>query len=104
MTLKEFHDWLSNAGFCGCGQPASAIHTIKRTLAAMKTHDNRITNLNKALPDEGSQHIVLYWLDHNGVIEHGGSVGGGWLTDLGEQMLSLLESLNDSEIVALADN
>mgnify|MGYP001593950623 FL=1 len=34
--------------------------------------------------------MTLYFLDEKGLTEHGGAVGGGWLTDLGETVRDAL--------------
>lgn len=39
---------------------------------------------------DGTYYAVLYWLDGSGLIEHGGSVGGSWLTLKGKHYLSLM--------------
>lgn len=39
----------------------------------------------------------LYTLDSHGLLEHGSSIGGSWLTDEGERVLALLQSCDLDE-------
>ena len=41
---------------------------------------------------DGTYYAVLYWLDGSGLIEHGGSVSGSWLTLKGKHYLSLMQA------------
>ena len=84
--------------FCGCGNPGAAIEFLLGVLRAMNLRDakgdidwhNRGDALKKLLPEPGIEYFVLYWLAEHGLSEHGGSVPG-WLTPLGEGILTALE-------------
>ncbi len=43
--------------------------------------------LPRWIPDDGVQMLLLYWLDHLDLTEHGGGVLGGWLTGSGYRLL-----------------
>jgi hypothetical protein len=45
----------------------------------------------RLIPNYGLQYLVLYMLDHLDLTEHGGTVGGGWLTDKGKSVLDALQ-------------
>lgn len=94
----EFH-WgckviYDDLGFCGCGQPEEALKLVLTLLRLAPFYDSR-PEIEALLPDPGVQMIVLYTLDHAELIEHGGGVGGSWLTDKGERFLALLEATDD---------
>lgn len=72
--------------FCGCDNPEMAWKWV---------HDYLLTKL--AEPHlrswyfaTGSDLIAGYLLDHLGYTEHGGSIGGAWITDLGKELVKFL--------------
>jgi len=91
-------DWLQgNAGFCGCGDPLSAMQFLYKVLKLAPFHQDWKL-VRDLFPNDGMYHFVLYQLNHLGLMEHGGSVGGGWLTERGELALKLLQA--DPDVVA----
>lgn len=100
--------------FCGCGDPDSVYGLIRDLLTLFQERSEawererqehppfgRMTGSDEAkaawekIKDrigggDGVYYAVLYWLDGSGMIEHGGSVGGSWLTAKGKHYLSLL--------------
>ena len=52
----------------------------------------RTTELEALLGDGMLGLSYLYVLDSHGLTEHGGSIGGSWLTTEGEAVLALLKS------------
>jgi hypothetical protein len=73
-------------GFCGCGDPESALEYVAKILQAAK--EKKIYERWKELfNSEGQGYFVLYTLDNKGVIEHGTSVGSSWLTQKGKELL-----------------
>lgn len=89
---------------CGCGIPEHTWEVIRRVLHAQNIfHSDRIDytdlkaiykdslnlNLDQSI-DHGVVQFCLYILDSKGLLEHGGSVGGSWLTELGKMYLSML--------------
>ena len=38
---------------------------------------------------------MMYVLDYKGFTEHGGSIGGCWLTDKGRRLLTVLDAWNN---------
>lgn len=43
----------------------------------------------------GLLQFMMYILDHKGFTEHGGSIGGCWLTDKGRRLLTVLDAWNN---------
>lgn len=83
-VIKEMFDLF---GFCSCGNPWKATEYIKKYL----------TEISKDMDKRGDlESDVAYWLtaylcDAHGLTEHGGSVGGAWLTELGKEWLEKLK-------------
>lgn len=68
--------------FCGCGAPNDNIRYIKNGLQSVKAQKSGYENEHTL--------FLRYWMDSQGLTEHGGSVGHGWLTDDGDRLLSLI--------------
>ena len=90
---------IKNLNFCGCGDPDSGYAALLETL---KAHDEGGERRKWAEARGGSweevqckgngyDYLILYFLDANGLMEHGGSVGGGWLTKKGKSVRIFLE-------------
>lgn len=101
---------------CDCGQPdlvidllVKALDWFARRTAASDALENRSPGAwdafyaaHRDLYEElekvicgGNQELfwlVLYTLDHCGLIEHGGGVSSGWLTPQGDQVLALAKA------------
>jgi hypothetical protein len=106
--------------WCGCGAPDEAMTFMRDVLAAMNKRseeniastglDNRENSpwaVNskalKALVDSETMLGLsyLYMLDGYGLTEHGGYIGGSWLTDKGKHILKIMQ---DSDIeLAMSD-
>jgi hypothetical protein len=95
MTRPELRvalDW-----FCGCGSPDDAAKTLLDILEMHPLYSNR-DKFEKLVPDDGLQYVLLYALDsitakrpeREGWFEHGGTVGGQWLTPEGERVRAAL--------------
>jgi hypothetical protein len=88
MTRQELRIYL-DSWFCGCGQPEDAAAALLRLLRLHPLFDHQ-DELNAWLSDDGVRYLLLYRLDHDGLNEHGGSVGGAWLTAKGEALRDAL--------------
>lgn len=87
---------------CGCGSPEDAYNFCRDALACFDRrgcHDepptrewiyaeDALTELINKSPKQAA-HVIAHLLTHLGLIEHGGSVGGSWLTDDGERIVDL---------------
>lgn len=84
---------------CGCGCPEDAFNFCRDVLGKFDRRANRSDDtapwINaedavKALilerPDDAA-HVISHLLTHLRLLEHGGSVGGSWLTAWGEQVV-----------------
>lgn len=88
-------EWTENFKFCGCGNPEKAREYLVNLLQSMKDRSAsswEVNNVEKVALSEGVFYFVMYVLDAMRLTEHGGSVGGSWLTEKGEKMLEFLRS------------
>jgi hypothetical protein len=102
-TRRQLFDFLTER-MCLCGSPEEALATLLRLLEWIddrptsstppaewsKACDDRQAKLDAWCPDEGTQYLLFYWLDHEDITEHGGAVPG-WLTKKGEGLKGALE-------------
>ena len=102
MTLPELRVFLQ-PWFCGCGSPDLAASRLRDLLALHPLHANREA-FEALVPDDGLEMLLLYTLSHFGLTEHGGTVGGGWLTPLGAQVLEALHREAVTDFAAVAES
>lgn len=84
--------------FCGCGNPDDAYGALRDTLDAYDNDearggwDGRVQRTKDwwAKLGDGYAHLLLYFIDAAGLLEHGGSVGGSWLSEDGKLVLGFL--------------
>lgn len=107
METAELKDEIfTNFGFCGCGDPESALQFLLEILQLIKDRADAANNTekyNKLYEDiEEKLHfkstpglfwLFLYMLDQKGLTEHGGTVRGCWLTDEGEKLLASIKEI-----------
>lgn len=92
--------------WCGCGNPDEALGFMRDVLAIMKArsdencsgsykgsaYEARTLELDAKLGDGMLGLSYLYMIDSYGLTEHGGSIGGSWLTGEGERVLAMLQA------------
>lgn len=97
-TAQEaFH--FSVLGMCGCGLPVESFNFLKWVTACFDRRDKSkwinaeeaVTALVKTDP-EIVAHVLAHVLSRLDVLEHGGSVGGSWLTDKGAAFVDLADA------------
>lgn len=76
---------------CGCGNPDLVWATIRDYLKEREDWAN--DRIEWKPLETGKDYLLAYLMDHFGLTEHGGSVGGAWLTVEGERTLRYLEEL-----------
>lgn len=96
---------------CGCGNPESTYESIRRLLNIRNDwrvnkikYEEVIERYEKELhvnrDDDiqwGLLQFMLYQLDSCGILEHGSSIGGSWLTKEGEMYLTVLNAWHEQE-------
>jgi len=80
-------------GFCGCGDPESTHDFVIECLKRTNFDENKIQliklrDLILERPDDAAM-MIAYFLSDKGMTEHGGGVGGSWLTSLGEKVIDV---------------
>jgi hypothetical protein len=84
-------------GFCACGRPEDAHRFILEGLRYVdRPYDKerwreRFDAEEARFGSSGAMYFFWYWLDAEGLTEHGGGVPG-WLTERGKDLLALLEA------------
>jgi hypothetical protein len=89
--------------WCGCGDPESALTYLRDVMRTLKPdsldmpprerdarYRERCAARNALMQGNPSADFTYYWLDNQGLTEHG-SVVPGWLTEAGENLLADLE-------------
>lgn len=103
-------------GMCGCGDPEGAYNFL---LNILKLADRRAYRASRrtgvwvmlekevtaavACDPEMAAHVLLHFLTDRNVLEHGGGIGGSWLTDLGAQIVDagpVTTELDPDEVAA----
>ena len=96
---------------CGCGCPEYTNELIRKILIirsewrdeklsyddVIKRYKTDLDLYNENDNHYGTLQFILYMLDAHGIVEHGSSVGGCWLTDLGKMYLTVLNAWHDRE-------
>ena len=107
--VDELMDFFSYeiVDMCGCGCPDDTNEVIRRVLnIRYDWHEHKIgeyEDLQERYKNDlqldtknnlhyGSLQFILYMLDARGILEHGGSIRGCWLTHLGEMYLTVLNA------------
>ena len=90
----ENQDLIHELGICGCGNPEEAYQAVLDMLKRAEDRKN-----GKLILDDNNPHelFMAYILDHLGLLEHGSSIYGAWLTAKGKKMLEALEKFAECE-------
>lgn len=81
-------------GFCNCGCPGANVEFVGQVLSVLASDDPWDVQNAKLREMAGSEVVhdfVLYVLDDKNLLEHGGSIGGSWLTNKGRAFLAAVE-------------
>ena len=84
--------WIGILGGCGCGSgdlPDRAVEVLKNF------GREHLSKERWSVYDDPTNEVLAHWLDSKELIEHGGSIGGSWLTDKGKELLKLVEENNN---------
>lgn len=87
-------------GLCGCGAPELCQRDIRNILRVFNGEwDDRRKNLQKyfnvqSIYENSLLLFLVYMLNDKDMLEHGTSVGGSWITDLGQMYLTVLEQMD----------
>lgn len=107
--LLDFYMY-EKMGLCGCGSPEDTYEVIRRYLHIRKARfrddlsydlvkESYNVNLHMDYDDSiqyGMLQFLAYVLDSYGFTTHGGGIGGCWLTEDGERLLTVLDAWYES--------
>ena len=96
---------------CGCGCPEDTHGLIRRILIIRSEWQDKKISYEEVkmrykndldLDNDNNNHygalqFILYMLDEYEIVEHGSSIGGCWLTELGKMYLTVLNAWHDRE-------
>lgn len=96
-----FHEKIK---LCGCGSPEDTYECIRQLLTIRQgsmtdklNYQDEIVNYKTALNinieddmQNGLLQFMMYILDDCGILQHGNNIGGCWLTEEGEMLLTIL--------------
>lgn len=79
VTWDSYEQYVSIGlcGLCGCGR-----ESIKADLVAILRDTDRLVDV----PDTPYHELMLHLLDDKGLLDHGTSISGSWLTDKGKEI------------------
>lgn len=76
---------------CGCNQPHAAYELVRDILNLTPFYENgNWRTAGSLIGSDGAFQIVIGLLSNAGLLEHGGSMGGSWLTKKGEYIRELV--------------
>jgi hypothetical protein len=72
---------------CGCGYAEARLELVREVLRDCPLYDGTWRKYDTPLAE-----WLLCLMDAAGLIEHGGSIGGSWITEKGKRLLAVLEA------------
>lgn len=111
MTVKDPVDLIQChfLKFCACGMPEDNLDYVRRGLLLIDLRKEIWTDRLTMTDYAGLRHDLFgsesaalffdYWADSMKLTEHGGGIGGAWLTAEGKELLEDLEELHKQKII-----
>lgn len=90
--LDSEEEFIQLFGFCGCGRPEKVMLYIRDYLLEVSKDISK-----RDMKDDAAYWMAAYLCDDKGLTEHGSSVAGAWLTDLGREWLEKLNKYKEEE-------
>jgi len=99
MTPHELHHlFMDEIDICGCGNPEDSVELVRKILNLAPLHtDRHWEKAQELIGSSGAFHIILSVLTNADLMEHGGGIGGSWLTGKGEAARDALNLLAESD-------
>jgi hypothetical protein len=95
-TVRQFWEW---ANLCQCGQPETIVRIIHGALIAHSEPGPHFEGGPDArLMADPLTMFVLYAVDAWGLTDHGGGIGGAWLSDDGIRLRDALAKVNPETV------
>jgi len=93
---KEEFLWIYVLDGCGCGSANELQKLAWKVFELFATHHKE---RKWSIYDDKKTEIIAHWLNSKGLLEHGTSIGGSWLSEKGECLYKELnEWFNKSKI------
>lgn len=92
MTKEELGEFINDHFGCLCGRPEDACASLLRLLELHPLYDH-LDEVDAWIADSGVKYLLLYMLDKWDLTEHGGGVGGAWLSPLGIEVRDALRAI-----------
>jgi hypothetical protein len=93
FNTEMLNHLIEKAGFAAVGDAKAAANFLHDVLKLGPFYENQ-KELDALLPECGMYYFVLNLVDNIGVLEHGGGIGGSWLTDEGYAMRHALDQID----------
>lgn len=81
---------------CECGTPEAAYRLVHHLLELTPFYEHP-EEVTEAAGGEGPAHLVLSMLTNADLIEHGGAIGGSWITPKGAWFRDVLRNIDNWE-------
>ena len=97
MTEHELgHFFTDTLCWCACGAPEDSAIVVRDILRLCPLYHHR-EEFDALITPMGAGQMILYHLNEAGLIEHGGAIGGAWITPLGEKVLAALNAVETED-------
>jgi hypothetical protein len=95
-----FYDDQQGLGLCGCGYPQAAYDLVRDLLGLVPFYEDGRSTAAESLTGNipGAHHIVLGAMERAGLLEHGSSLNGAWLTEKGAWCLAAMRTAEFEEL------
>lgn len=81
-------------GGCGCGNSDDIAKEAVKVLNFFAIpHEDRKWNIC----DDNFHELLAHWMDKEGLITHGGGIGGAWLTEKGKNILTEIKKYENEQ-------
>ena len=84
--------WIAILGGCGCGNAGDLADKALALLRFFAERNERVFSYT-----EGNE-ILAHWFDSKKLTEHGGTVGGSWLTKDGKAVLKAVQEVTMNDL------
>lgn len=85
--------WIDILGGCGCGTSDRLAKRAWKVLSYFASDWDEREKNNYSVYTIPADELLAHWLTHKNLLEHGGSVGGSWLTEEGKKVYKIISSL-----------
>ena len=88
MTDGEFDAYLYDNFLCGCGSPSVAMTALRDLLQSYGSQVDGFRYLGNDVDPQ--EYLLVNILDDRGLLDHGSSIYGAWITEKGRGVLEYI--------------